>query len=317
MGQGTKWKKEELDYLENSWGQSSIPAIAKNLGRSVDAVKIKAVRLGLGRHIHSGVRITFCQFCKAIGKSYSQAKSRYENAGLPIHYQKSIKKRYAMVDIDEFWEWAKDNKDIVDFNAFPEGTFGAEPEWAKEARRADYISRTKTTPWTAAEDNELRHLLNQYKYTYDEISQRLHRTEGAVKRRISTLDLPQRPVRREDAKWTDEEIAVLIQMRESGHHWEEIGRTLGRSALATRGKYERIQNPEYTKRYYRRQRESMKDCFQRLQCVHFVKTEGCRMKHTDCDTCPDYCRRQQDEKQDTGWVPIRDKNIFEKMEETK
>ena len=105
MGSGTNWTQQELDYLENSWGQTSIPSIAKHLGRSVNAVKLKAGRIGLGRHIHSGVRITLLQFCDAIGKrnSYGWIKDRWVRLGLPVHYQKSVSKSFAMIDIDEFW----------------------------------------------------------------------------------------------------------------------------------------------------------------------------------------------------------------------
>lgn len=105
MGSGTNWTQQELDYLENSWGQTSIPSIAKHLGRSVNAVKLKAGRIGLGRHIHSGVRITLLQFCDAIGKrnSYGWIKDRWVRLGLPVHYQKSVTKEESSP-----WDLSKD-----------------------------------------------------------------------------------------------------------------------------------------------------------------------------------------------------------------
>ncbi|MFA1819025.1 hypothetical protein ACDX78_02275 [Virgibacillus oceani] len=47
MGRGKKWSQEELDYLEDRWGVVSIKGIANKLGRSVNAVKLKAQRTGL------------------------------------------------------------------------------------------------------------------------------------------------------------------------------------------------------------------------------------------------------------------------------
>lgn len=125
MGSGKNWTSEEIAYVEERWGATSIPRMAKHLGRSVNAVKLKAGRMGLGRHLHSGTRITLLQFCEAIGKknSYGWIKDRWVRLGLPVHYQKSITKRYAMVDIDEFWVWAEQHKDLIDFDAFTEGTF--------------------------------------------------------------------------------------------------------------------------------------------------------------------------------------------------
>lgn len=306
--QGKKWTQKELDYLDNNWGRASIPSIAKKLNRSVNAVKIKAVRRGLGCHLHSGERITLFEFCEAIGKrnSYSQIKDRWARLGLPIHYQKSIKRRYAMIDIDEFWEWAEKHKDIVDFDAFPEGTFGEEPEWVQQARHASYLAKFKTLPWTASEDNQLKDMLKAYKYTYNDLSVRLHRTEGAIKRRIITLGLPYRPIRNYDKQWQDSEVETLLRMRADGHCWEEIGKALGRSGSATRGKYERLQNPDYCKRYYRRRREQLRDYFQKDQCIHFVKTVGCELCKTNCDICTHFIRRPSDEKPQTGWNSIGD-----------
>ncbi|MCH5201543.1 MAG: hypothetical protein J1F60_11365, partial [Oscillospiraceae bacterium] len=103
MGAGKGWKTEELEYLQDNWGTVSIPGIAKHLGRSIDAVKLKAQRIGLGRHLHSGVLLTLNQLCNAFGKNITyKVKHRWIPAGLPVKYQKSITKRFAMIDIDEF-----------------------------------------------------------------------------------------------------------------------------------------------------------------------------------------------------------------------
>lgn len=317
MAANENWTEEEVQYLKDRWGETSIPAMAKRLGRSVSAVKLKAGRMGLKRHIHSGVRITLCQFCEAIGKknSYSWIKDRWVRLGLPVHYQKSITKRFAMIDIDEFWEWAESHKDIVDFDAFPEGTFGKEPEWVREARHASWIRKMNRNPWTKAEDRRLEQLLAQYKYTYGDLCREMNRTEGAIKRRIITLGLPYRPVRNYDRHWQDDEVETLLRMRAAGHCWEEIGRRLDRSGSAVRGKYERLQNPDYCKRYYRRQRETLQDYFQKDQCVHFTKTMGCDLRKTDCDSCTHFIRQIPGEAKPTGWTSIRDKTAEQMIQE--
>lgn len=308
MGTGKNWSQEELDYLCNTWGQRSIPSIANKLGRSIEAVKLKAGRLGLGRHIHNSTRITLNQFCEAIGKknSYTHIKDRWGRLGFPIHYQKSIKKRFAMVDIGEFWIWAKDHKDMIDFSAFEENTLGKEPDWVKEARHASYLAKVNKSPWTAAEEQRLIDLLKQYRYTYNDLCTILNRTEGAIKRKIINLGLVYRPVRNYDRQWTDEEVDTLLKMRSAGHCFDEIGRVLKRSGSAVRGKYERLQNPDYCKRIYRRQREALKEYFQKDQCVHFVKTKGCDLKKTDCDSCTHFMRRTSEEAARTGWNRLHD-----------
>ena len=56
---GKWWSNEEIEFLEDNWGYKSIPVIAKSLNRTINAVKVKAVRLGLGDHLDSGNYITF------------------------------------------------------------------------------------------------------------------------------------------------------------------------------------------------------------------------------------------------------------------
>lgn len=54
-------------------------------------------------------------------------------------------------------------------------------------------------------------------------------------------------------KWTEEEVETLCSMVDAGYDFTLIAEKLNRTALATRGKFERLQNPEYNKRYNRGQ----------------------------------------------------------------
>lgn len=50
-------------------------------------------------------------------------------------------------------------------------------------------------------------------------------------------------------------VETLCRMVDEGYDFTLIAEKLNRTALATRGKYERLQNPEYNKRYNRGQNE--------------------------------------------------------------
>ena len=54
MSKRPRWTAEEEEYLAENWGTLAIPTLARNLGRSEDAVVIRARRLGLGRFLDSG-----------------------------------------------------------------------------------------------------------------------------------------------------------------------------------------------------------------------------------------------------------------------
>ena len=238
-----RWPKEQEEYLEDKWGVISIPAIAKNLGKSVNAVKLKARKLGLGRHLHSGDYITLNQLCKALGlgQSYSSVLP-WIDYGLPIKYKKVVSNSFRIIYIRDFWKWAEPNKMLINFSKVERHILGPEPPWVEEKRRADYLaSQYKKTPWTPAEDALFIKLLDAYRYSYREISIRLKRTEGALKCRMKNLGLKQRPLRADNHNpWTDQETETLVDMYYKGYISEIIAEKIPRSALAINGKIERM-----------------------------------------------------------------------------
>jgi hypothetical protein len=240
------WTKEQIEYLENSWGETSIPTIAKNLNKTVNAVKSKALRLGLRRHIHSGEYITLNQLMIALGRGPVHSyilKSWVEKRGLPVKTKKSINRKYRVVYLDDFWKWAERNRTFIDFSKVERNILGEEPEWVAEQRKADEMfAMYKKTPWTKEEDAVLRAMLNSYKYSYRDISIRLKRTEGAVKRRMLDLGIKQRPLKADNHNpWANEEENILMDLYYKGYRQEVIAEFIDRSALAIRGKIERMQ----------------------------------------------------------------------------
>lgn len=241
------WSKEELDYLEDKWGDTSIPGIAAKLNRTVDAITLKANRIGLGRHLHSGEYITLCQLASALGISYTSILTIWIPKGFPYGTKKPISKKFKITYIKDFWKWAEKNKKFLDFSKMEVNTLGPEPEWVAEKRKADTAAtRYKKTPWTSGEEALLKSLLNSYKYSYRDISQRLGRTEGAIKKRMTDLGLMQRPIKADNhTLWTDKEVALIVDLNSKGYTPEIISEKLGgfRSSLAVRGKLERMNMP--------------------------------------------------------------------------
>ena len=238
------WSKEQVEYLEDKWGSLSITTIAKNLNRSVNAVKIKAYKLGLGRHLHSGDYITLNQLCKALGlgQSYTENFKRWSNNGLPVKKKKVINNSFRVIYLKDFWKWAEPNKMLINFSRVERHILGPEPAWVDEKRKADFLAgQYKKTPWTPAEDALFIQMLKAYRYSYREISIKLKRTEGALKRRMKDLGLKQRPLRADNHNpWTDEEIKILVDLYYKGYISEVMAEKIPRSALAINGKIERM-----------------------------------------------------------------------------
>lgn len=237
------WSAEDKLYLQDNWGTKSKQTIAKNLGRTVNAIEVMKNRLGLGAFLENSDYVTWNQFQKALGLGRSgsgyKMKSWVKNRNFPLHTKKVHKNSFKIVYISEFWKWAELNKDFLDFSKLERMAFGCEPAWVQQKRRSDIEKNKKyiTTPWTKEEDKRLTDLLKQYRYTYHELSKMLKRTSGAIQKRICDLNLRERPLKVDNhIKWTDKEKEELIRMIEDGHGYEIMSERIGKSSKAIRGR---------------------------------------------------------------------------------
>lgn len=241
MGQAGKWTPEEKQYLKENWGNVSIGTMMKKLGRPKNGIMAMKQRLGLGAFLDSGDYVTWNQLLHAAGSGSGGYKNQswIAKREFPVHTKKVGSKSFRIVYIDEFWEWAEKNMDMLDFSRMEENILGAEPEWAREKRRRDFENSGKyiKTPWTPAEDSRLSRLVRQQRHTYDELSKILRRTNGAVQKRICDLGLRDRPVKADNhTRWTDEEFLTLGELIKTGYRYELIAEKLGKSAKAVRGR---------------------------------------------------------------------------------
>ena len=255
MSKYPNWTQEEKDYLQENLGRKSVRAIARHLGRSVCAINNMKARMHLGATLDNGDYITACAFFQTLCGSYSGMYYKYAYSWPDFPFRKMTVDRcsFKVVYLDEFWEWAETHRRLIDFSKLEENALGKEPDWVKTKRSIDFKCRTKTTPWTPYEDNILRTMLKEYKYTYFDIAMRLNRTEGAVKRRFHNLDIKERPLKAEVRPWTEEEVQKLVFMYNDGWSFEQIGMQLGRTGLCCQGRLERVYNPDMMKRIHHRE----------------------------------------------------------------
>lgn len=104
-----QWTPEEEAYLSDSWGTKSIKTLAKNLGRSEQAVIVRAQRLGCGPFLDSGDYIALNQL---IIELYGPNNTGYPTyrliaKGLPVKEKLVRRCKRRVIYIDEFWKWAE------------------------------------------------------------------------------------------------------------------------------------------------------------------------------------------------------------------
>ena len=243
MGIGKNWTKQEEEYLAENWGTLSVARIAKNLGRTENAIIVRKCRLGLGAFLDNGEYVTWNQFqiayCGSSSSGTYRMTSWVKNRNFPIHTKRVNKNSFKIVYLEEWWEWAEKNKDFLDFSNMEENILGKEPEWVKEKRKNDIENKRKiiNTPWTNAEDDKLRFLVSKHKYTYDDLSRMLRRTNGAIQRRLCDLGIKDRPLKADNhIRWTRDELYTLGEMIKDGCGYEMISESIGKSGKAIRGR---------------------------------------------------------------------------------
>lgn len=245
MGRGANWTKNEIEYLREVWGTVSVPTISKNMNRSVNGIIVKARRLGLGPMLENGGYVTLNQLHYAFtGGQFNsyKIKSWIDNRNMPVHTKRVNKCSFKVVYMDEFWKWAEKNRAFLDFSKMEKNSLGNEPEWVDEQRRADIRNNReiKKSKWTKDEDSKLKILLKEQKFTYKEIAEKLHRSEGAVAHRCLELGCNDRPVRMDyydkNAVWTENDITVLTEGIRKGLSYHAISKLVGKSEKACRGK---------------------------------------------------------------------------------
>lgn len=240
------WTPEEEDYLMEKWGQISVPAIAKKLNRTTNAVKVRAQRLGLGAVLMAGEYVTLNQLLLAVNggrSSYGyKMKSWVENRGLPVHTKKVNRCSFRVVYIEEFWEWAERYRSFIDFSKMEPLALGEEPDWVAEQRKKDFEAYAiqRKDPWGEDEDSRLKMLLSKHRYSWAEISEMMHRSNGAIARRCRDLGIKDRPVSMEltgkRGTWTSEDFEILADGIRHGDSYAAIGKAVGRSEKCVRSK---------------------------------------------------------------------------------
>ena len=257
------WTDEDYEYLRENWGRRSIKFIAHKLGRSKNAVICQARRISLGPYLDNGDDPTLNQVYCAIYKSrmYYEGGASYDGynlnrwikAGLPYKEKRVDNCKFRVINIDDFWEWAEQHKDLMDFSLFERYSLGAEPAWVDVKRKADHDNRVKTQPhnkqWSPSDDLTLKRMIARGGCTWTQVASEVHRSEGACRRRAMDLGIEthgkikRNPIR----KWTDEEIRIMLEMLEAGYSYRQIGERLGRGDRTVESKFARMLNPEYFK----------------------------------------------------------------------
>ena len=205
---GCKWTTEEEDLLIEDWANDKLTLdyIAKKHNRTIQAIKLKAMKMELGPRAEYIEHLTIDIIAEEFGIHRDKVERWIKN-GLKCS-EKRIGKHKYIIDSDDLLEWLKNNQDKFNAANLSIYLFATEPQWLKDKRKNDIalktINKNNNKEWTNSEDLMLQNFIKQG-ISYDKIAKRLGRTESACIGRATIVG-----VAKDNPKfWQDKEIKIL------------------------------------------------------------------------------------------------------------
>ncbi len=180
------WTAEETEYLQDCVGQIKVSTIALNLNRSEQSVLLKMKRLGIGNTKEKTGYLTVGELAKLLRIERNIVCGWIRNHGLECT-QKITRntKKYWFVDPIDFWDWAEDHKEKIDYSKVDFHSIPPEPDWVRvERQKCKEITQYKK--WTTQEERQLVNLISQGK-TYGDAAKRLERTKISIEKKYKRI----------------------------------------------------------------------------------------------------------------------------------
>ena len=223
MGRGKKWSEEEVNFLMDYWGETSVTHIANKLNRPESAIIARAWKMKLGSfYCYNFLNIR--EISDMIGVDNKTVK-RWIGLGLKAKKVGNLN----LVKPDNLIKFLKKNQHLWNSNKLELYAFGKEYDWLKVKRERDkIIPFNKHSKWSYEDERLLICLYKNKNNSIEDIALILKRSEKAVQRKISRLkdrgELPKRAL----VPWTEKENLMLFEMDRKGIPDTEIAWELGR-----------------------------------------------------------------------------------------
>ena len=266
------WSKEELDYIREVWGQKTIPEIAKKLGRSINAVKIKTMRMGYTGQKWYGEMMSARKVSELLGVDvHAVCDFWIPKCGLKAKSKRlgETQKTTTIIMFEDLLKWLETHQDLWDSRRVELYGLGMEYDWLVAKRKSDAQKPArKAQKWTPEEDRQLIDMFRRGGMTNAEMGEVLGRPASGVEHRLLRLDV-----------WG------------TGKY---IGDARQKERKAKREKFEQKALIIQLQRVLLAHRNSMEfgEYWQKDMCMNWDNVLGCKAGCTDCDSCSDFIRIQ-------------------------
>ncbi|WP_156291258.1 sigma-70 RNA polymerase sigma factor region 4 domain-containing protein [Oceanobacillus salinisoli] len=188
---GMTWSNEEIEYLKDGAGFVKVSTIAKNLGRSYQSVNLKMKRLNVYNTKTQTGMLTMHELATIIGVDRKTVEGWVIRHGLKCKKRVTKEERtFFLISPEDFWEWAEDHKEKVQFTDIEPHILAPEPLWVNQERRNEMDQslkkKKKYQAWTTKADKELINLRKEG-LTYKKIGEIMNRSAVSVERRYKRI----------------------------------------------------------------------------------------------------------------------------------
>ena len=264
------WSEEEITYLREKWGERTIPEIAKALGRTINGVRVKSVRLGLIGQVRCGEMLSARKVSELLGVDVHVVTDRW----IPKYNLRAKKKRRGaskqtttIIMFSDLLAWLESHTELWDSRRIESYGLGVEYEWLKNKRKQDaLLPPRKAQKWNTFEDRRAVDLYRNEK-TYQEIGEILGRSACAVEHRLNRLDV-----------WGS---GQFISDGTRKKRKQDAKEGFERKVLALR-----LVN---TLKAYRNSQQ-FGEYWQKDMCQHWSDVDGCTAGELNCDECAAFLR---------------------------
>lgn len=180
------WTFEEIEFLKDNVGRMKISTISNQLDRTETAVELKIKRLGLSNTKSFTGQLTMHELATLLKIDPKSVKLWIDNHGLK-YTRKATRntRKFYFIKPEDFWEWAKNHKEKVDFSKIEKQTIVPEPAWVEGERSKQ--KRVNYRAWTTVEIHSMIELVSTGT-TFTDIGKRLNRSPISIQRKYQRMN---------------------------------------------------------------------------------------------------------------------------------
>ena len=185
-----KWTSEEDEYLINKYGKCELDKIARILKRDKNSLMRRLHRLGKA-NAKECFGITTYELAKALKIDVGSVYRWINDRELPYKKAYAKERTFLVIDVQEFWDWAEENKRLINFSKIEKHVLIPEPAWVDKQRKLDFHHRPQKErqKWTKEEDERIWQLFYCQGMTYKDIGALMGRSARAVQNRLARVRL--------------------------------------------------------------------------------------------------------------------------------